>query len=192
MEKRYYLAYGSNLLWQRMMTRCPDAEVVGTAVIPGYRLLFKQSCTGAYATIEQDANCSVPALVYRLNPLDEAALDRFEGYPKYYYKREFLLPVWNPDGERYKKRRHCIAYVLHEDRQLGEPSENYYSIIERGYDDWGFDKDILTKALYDSTGKKALRKDNGKDDPVDEELVEWLIRNPKAVKELKKMMKEQK
>ena len=65
--KRFYLAYGSNLSLERMKSRCPDAVVLGTAVIPGYRLLFKKSKTGSYATIEQDANCCVPALVYKIS-----------------------------------------------------------------------------------------------------------------------------
>ena len=64
---RFYLAYGSNLSLERMKSRCPDAVVLGTAVIPGYRLLFKKSKTGSYATIEQDANCCVPALVYKIS-----------------------------------------------------------------------------------------------------------------------------
>ena len=49
--KRYYLAYGSNLNIAQMQFRCPDATVVGTAVIPDYELLFKGSLTGAYLTI---------------------------------------------------------------------------------------------------------------------------------------------
>ena len=51
--KRFYLAYGSNLSLERMKSRCPDAVVLGTAVIPGYRLLFKKSKTGFY-TIPPD------------------------------------------------------------------------------------------------------------------------------------------
>ena len=64
---RYYLAYGSNLDMERMGKRCPYAVVVGTTEIMGYRLLFKKSKTGCYATIEQDANESVPAVVWKLS-----------------------------------------------------------------------------------------------------------------------------
>ena len=87
----YCIAYGSNLNEERMKKRCPKAEPFGTSVIYGYRLLFKQSRTGAYATIEQDANCKVPVVIYRMTPSDEAKLDRFEGTPRYYRKQEFLL-----------------------------------------------------------------------------------------------------
>ena len=157
-EDSLILAYGSNLLWQRMAERCPGMEAVGCAWIDGYRLLFKESKTGIYATIEQDANCCVPAAVYLVTMEDEARLDRCEGYPRYYYKREFFLPIWKMDGKRLKGRRNCIAYILHEDRLLGEPSHEYYSIIERGYADWGFEKAPLEKALSDSIGEKAALK----------------------------------
>lgn len=152
------LAYGSNLCWQRMAQRCPDMETIGTTVIPGYRMLFKQSRTGAYCTIEQDANCCVPALIYRISAEDEARLDRCEGYPRYYYKREFLLPVRTLQGRKLRKRRNCIAYILHEDRLLGEPSQEYFSIVEGGYEAWNFDRAILEKALSDSIGMKAAAK----------------------------------
>ena len=41
MEKRYYIAYGSNLNIPQMRMRCPGARIIGTSVIEGYRLLFK-------------------------------------------------------------------------------------------------------------------------------------------------------
>ena len=53
MEKRFYLAYGSNLNKNQMRYRCPDAKVVGVASLIGWRLLFKGSLTGAYLTIEE-------------------------------------------------------------------------------------------------------------------------------------------
>ena len=46
MEKRYYIAYGSNLNIPQMRMRCPGARIIGTSVIEGYRLLFKGSRTG--------------------------------------------------------------------------------------------------------------------------------------------------
>jgi hypothetical protein len=46
MQKRYYIAYGSNLNIRQMRMRCPHARVIGTAVIKDYELLFKGSLTG--------------------------------------------------------------------------------------------------------------------------------------------------
>lgn len=153
----FYLAYGSNLSLERMSVRCPDAQVAGTAKIHGYRLLFKKSKSGFYATIEQDANCYVPVLVYKISEFDEALLNRYEGYPKYYYKRYFQLPVTTLRGGRLKGQKQCMAYVLHEERLLGEPGMEYYRLLDDGYAHWGFDVEILDKGLSDSIGVKAAK-----------------------------------
>lgn len=154
-DDSFIVAYGSNLSEERMKTRCPSAEVYGTSVIHGYRMLFKQSCTGAYATIEQDANSQIPVVIYRVTAEDEAKLDRFEGYPRYYRKQEFLLPVWARNGKKRKNRTSCIAYIMHEYRLLGEPPVEYFSLLDHGYSRWRFDHEILFKAMDDSIGKKA-------------------------------------
>ena len=91
--KKFYLAYGSNLNVKQMQFRCPDARIVGTAEIPNYQLLFKGSKTGSYLTIEPKRGCTVPAAVWSVSERDELALDRYEGYPHFYYKTELELPL---------------------------------------------------------------------------------------------------
>ena len=91
--KKFYLAYGSNLNVKQMQFRCPDARIVGTAEIPNYQLLFKGSKTGSYLTIEPKQGCTVPAAVWSVSERDELALDRYEGYPHFYYKTELELPL---------------------------------------------------------------------------------------------------
>lgn len=79
--KRYYAAYGSNLNLEQMKWRCPDAKVIGTAVIEGYELLFKGSKTGSYLTIEPDVKNQVPVGIFEVSKADENSLDRYEGFP---------------------------------------------------------------------------------------------------------------
>ena len=86
--KRYYAAYGSNLNIPQMMRRCPDARIIGTATIPDYRLMYKGSKSGSYLTIEPAEGCGVPVGVWEVSEEDELALDRYEGFPKYYVKEE--------------------------------------------------------------------------------------------------------
>lgn len=155
---QYYLAYGLNLSTEQMKQRCPDAEVMGTASIPGYRLLFKKSGSGFYATIEQDANCSVPVLVYKISKRDEALLNGYEGFPKHYYKKYFRLPIYKPDGKRMSEKHTCMVYILHEERLLGEPRTDYFRRLDGGYERWGFDTAILDKGLSDSIGVERARK----------------------------------
>ena len=78
MQKRYYIAYGSNLNIHQMRWRCPSARIVGTAELAGWRLLFKGSKTGSYLTIEPFAECRVPVAVWEVSPRDELALDHYE------------------------------------------------------------------------------------------------------------------
>ena len=106
--KKFYLAYGSNLNVKQMQFRCPDARIVGTAEIPNYQLLFKGSKTGSYLTIEPKQGCTVPAAVWSVSERDELALDRYEGYPHFYYKTELELPL----AETGKKLTAFVISVL--------------------------------------------------------------------------------
>ena len=38
MEKRYYIAYGSNLNIRQMRMRCPSARIIGTSKLNDYEL----------------------------------------------------------------------------------------------------------------------------------------------------------
>ena len=64
MEKRYYIAYGSNLNIRQMRMRCPSARIIGTSEIPDYELLFKGSKTGSYLTIEPKDGSTVPVAAW--------------------------------------------------------------------------------------------------------------------------------
>ena len=145
--KKYYLAYGSNLNIAQMQFRCPDTVVAGTAVIPDYELLFKGSLTGAYLTIEPRQGAQVPVGVWEVSAADEFRLDRYEGFPSFYYKKEMRIPV---KDIRTGKTRQCDAfvYVMHEDRKLGTPTSFYMRTCLEGYRDFGFETAFLL-AAYD-------------------------------------------
>ena len=104
---KYYLAYGSNLDMERMGKRCPYAVVVGTTEIKGYRLLFKKSKTGCYATIEQDANESVPAVVWKLSEYDELGYSDWE-FPLDTLKRGLAASIGRAEAIRYLKKRQMM------------------------------------------------------------------------------------
>ena len=87
-----YIAYGSNLNLAQMAGRCPTAEVVGKAVLRGWRLAFR-----GVATIERRIGYTVPVLVWKLQPEDEQSLDRYEGWPNLYYKENLKVTL---DGKR--------------------------------------------------------------------------------------------
>ena len=138
MEKRYYIAYGSNLNVQQMRWRCPGARIIGTSELKGYRLIFKGSKTGSYLTIE-------PVAVWEVTEQDELALDRYEGYPSFYYKKEMVLDVKGIRTGKIRRRR-VFVYIMHEDRPYGIPTSNYMSTCGQGYRFFGFPIDKLMEA----------------------------------------------
>lgn len=148
-EKRYYVAYGSNLNVAQMRWRCPEARAVGTAELEGWELLFRGSKTGSYLTIERSEGGRVPVAVWEVTERDEDALDRYEGYPAFYYKREIKLTY---TGCRTGRRRTVSAfvYVMREDRPLGVPSAGYMRTCLEGYDAFRFDRDALLGAYFRS------------------------------------------
>ena len=91
-KKRYYFAYGSNLNIEQMLARCPGAEVVGWAKLKGHELLFKGSRTRSYLTVEPGEG-SVWIGAWSISAENEDALDKYEGAPKFYEKREIALDV---------------------------------------------------------------------------------------------------
>lgn len=146
MEKRLYIAYGSNLNIEQMQMRCPGARVIGTAEIPGYQLLFKGSRTGSYLTIEPKADAKVPVVVWEVSERNERVLDLYEGYPTFYYKQDMVLPITNIDTGK-TRRRKVFVYIMHEERPIGIPSQAYIDTCVEGYEDFGFDLDYLERAL---------------------------------------------
>lgn len=149
-KKRYYIAYGSNLNVKQMIFRCPGARVIGTAKLEGYRLMFKGSRSGSYLTVEPAEGQSVDVGVWEVTPEDELRLDRYEGYPNFYYKKELTLPVKGIKSGKIRERR-TFVYIMHEDRMFGLPVERYLTTCAEGFRDFGFDTRALVDAVTLST-----------------------------------------
>ena len=144
---KYYLAYGSNLNIEQMALRCPGAKVIGPTSLNGYRLVFRGMPGNTHATVEAAPGHTVPVLLWRITAADEAALDRYEGAPRYYLK-EYVLVKINNDVHP------ALIYVMVPGRKLGEPGEIYYDTIKVGYEAAGFDISILESARQVSSRRK--------------------------------------
>ena len=92
------------------------------------------------ATIEKEAGCSVPVVLWEITNECEESLDEYEGYPFLYTKIDVNL-------EFNGKPITAMAYVMTEGQQLGEPHEDYYYTILKGYEDNGIDPQPLDEAV---------------------------------------------
>lgn len=148
---RLYAAYGSNLCLEQMAYRCPTAKVHAAGWLKDYQLFFQGTPGNAYANIVPQEGSQVPVLVWQLQPRDEKALDRYEGYPRFYTKTTVLIA--QEDGAPFK----AMAYVMTDLRtERSRPSASYLQSIVQGYESAGFDTDILAGALKRSCTDSRL------------------------------------
>ena len=78
---------------------------------------------------------------------DVAALDRYEGFPFFYYKKELRLQYKDiRTGGR--RMVNAFAYIMYENRPIGIPSDFYMRTCLEGYDAFFFDRKVLAVA-YD-------------------------------------------
>lgn len=136
---RNYIAYGSNLNIGQMTWRCPGAEIVGVGEIKDYRLSYKGSQTGAYLTIEPARGESVPVAVWAVSAANEHNLDLYEGYPKFYYKKNMTVVI---GGKKVKG----FVYIMQEDRSYAMPHYSYIDTCADGYADFCLDIRKLNEA----------------------------------------------
>ena len=136
MEELYF-AYGSNLNLGQMAVRCPQAGVVGKAVLEGYELAFRRGVL----TILPKEGGRVNGLLWKVNAWDELTLDRYEGYPHLYTKE--LLPVQTDSGPQ-----NVVAYVMTAPHceKAQPPASAYLQTVLAGYRLAGFDPKVVLQA----------------------------------------------
>ncbi|SNX53648.1 gamma-glutamylcyclotransferase family protein [Thermoanaerobacterium sp. RBIITD] len=138
--KNLYLAYGSNMNLKQMSKRCPTAKLMGPAILRNWKLVFKGKDKGAFATIEPAENSEVPAVLWEIGPFDEDALDKYEDYP-HLYRKEIVEAIYEGKPIR------AMVYIMNPGNDIGRPSKRYYNIIKQGYEDVGFDTELLEQML---------------------------------------------
>lgn len=143
-QNKLYIAYGSNMNIEQMCKRCPDAYIVGKSAIDNYELLFRGTRNhSGVATIEPKLNSSVPVLVWNISNLDEIFLDRYEGYPYLYTKKEVQIKLAG-------KKVTAMIYIMNDGHDLGLPSRYYEKIIRDSYKSIGFSELTLDLAIANS------------------------------------------
>jgi gamma-glutamylcyclotransferase (GGCT)/AIG2-like uncharacterized protein YtfP len=82
-----HFAYGSNMHRGLMEARCPDASVVGRAVLRDHRFLITRH---GYASVTAARGGVVHGLLWSISPRDLAALNAYENIDAGLFRRVFL------------------------------------------------------------------------------------------------------
>lgn len=124
----YYFAYGSNMNWEQMRRRCPSAQFVSIARLPGYRFAIARhsrlrKC--GTANIYADGRSDVWGIVYDLTEEDLARLDTFEDG----YTREKIPVLAATNGQRPLE---ALVYIAPREENVPLPNAEYKKLMLEG------------------------------------------------------------
>ena len=94
----YYFAYGSNMNYNQMLERCPNAKYFGKGVLPNYTLAFTRNSRNwesAVADILVSPGDDVWGIIYTLSNEDRMKLDACEGHPTIYKRKTETIMKYN-------------------------------------------------------------------------------------------------
>lgn len=152
----FYFAYGSNLDWRQMQSRCPSVRFVAIASLPHYRLCFprySQSRSCDVASIVSASGEVVWGAVYRLNEADRSALDAAEGFrpnrdpSRNSYQRVDIKVL---KGGHLSKPLDVMTYIAQQQAGIVPcgPSDEYMALILSGARHWGLPAEYLSSLEY--------------------------------------------
>jgi len=100
----YYYAYGSNMNEKRMTDRGVNFISKEKGTLEGYKFVVNKKSQKnphiGFANIIEDKDSKVEGVIYELNHTDIKKLDRFEGYPRHYYRK--IININNKE---------CVVYI---------------------------------------------------------------------------------
>ena len=130
-----YFAYGSNLLTERIHINNPSAKFQAIAKLSEHKLdfnYFSQRWQGAAATVIPHTEDHVWGVLWELDQEHEASLDRQEGVPSVYNRKQ--VEVECGDGARVTA---LTYFLIKPEEQDKRPSGVYKDVIVRGAEEHG-------------------------------------------------------
>lgn len=138
-----YFAYGSNLNHKQMNYTCPNNEFIKRVFLYDYKFVYdghSNKWEGAVANILKSADNIVWGGLYEISESDLANLDRKEGFPSSYNRKE--LEVKDDQGNNYKTITYFRIGI-----EIGIPSNRYRKIVVRGAKDCDLPDSYVKKNL---------------------------------------------
>ena len=76
-----------------MAARCPSASIYAAGLLNNWELIYRGTLTNSHATIRRKKGSLIPVLIWEIQPQDEARLYIYEGYPRYYFKKDIMVTI---------------------------------------------------------------------------------------------------
>lgn len=118
----YYFAYGRNTNLNDMEHRCPGAVRIDNAWIDGYTFKWRTA-----ADIELATDNYVVGVLWALTDEHLASLDRFEGFPNYYFRQRVIAKTGQQEYVSW-------VYMMVNQGDESMPGDEYRTALFEGYD----------------------------------------------------------
>ena len=131
----YYFAYGSNMNLETMKSRCGEENFVGfsNSTLDNYIFYFYGR---GYANIKESADDKIYGVLYKVNNSCMKSLDRAEGYPNLYQRRE--VKIKNDFGDF-----DAQVYIVENDNTISNPSDFYFESVIVGAKQFSLPEDYI-------------------------------------------------
>ena len=121
-----HFAYGSNMSRALMGARCPRAEALGIATLPGWRFVITPDGVGSIAP---RPGALLYGVLWRLTPRDLAAINAYETLNSGLYLRRRLTV------RRGGRREAALVYIAPRGGE-GTPRPGYISLVVEAAREW--------------------------------------------------------
>ena len=149
-----YFGYGSNLDAEDWKNWCKKEGIqhaemseIGNAYPPGYKMKFHYYSNGrgggAADVVLADANSEVPGALFTLNKEGWEAMNRKEGHPNYYEKKQ--VTVRTSDGEVDAITYTVVVEKIRDNYQ--QPTPEYENLVRSGLQHRNLPTTALDNAL---------------------------------------------
>jgi gamma-glutamylcyclotransferase (GGCT)/AIG2-like uncharacterized protein YtfP len=134
-----YFAYGSNMNFKQMETRCPGAIFVCQARVNNWSYFINGN---GYAGIEENLNSYTLGCVWKLGDNHLKSLDEYEAVKEGYYDRTTIQASLVPTGVK----NETIVY-LSNNRKYGKPARHYQKEVLEGARQVGLPENYIQMLL---------------------------------------------
>jgi gamma-glutamylcyclotransferase (GGCT)/AIG2-like uncharacterized protein YtfP len=139
----YYFAYGSNMNHKQMKERCKSAKFLCRAYLENYDFVYDGYSSlrkGAVANIVPKEKSVVWGGLWEIDKKDIQQLDRCEGHPVFYKRKEVIVKDDN------NKEYRAIVY-LRDPQKLNNPSDEYRKTVIEGAITCGLPNEYIEEKL---------------------------------------------
>jgi gamma-glutamylcyclotransferase len=116
-----YFAYGSNMDPRIMQKTLPEARVMASGRLDGFRLefnVYSDRWEGGAANLEPDEDGHLWGVIWEIGPDDLAKLDTFIGHPTFYRREDVAVRVGDETLE-------CVTYRVAHQHGFVRPTNSY-------------------------------------------------------------------